>query len=277
MGNFFNIMISQPLNTVIINWAKRVQRNGGATPSLQTLTAMDRFYNGLCANNLSASIITLNVFAPDSLIACQTPLFTSFGGKDPWLNTNFTAAHLSVDGLQGATGRFFNSGVSCSLAWVGAQSSSMGMTLYVTSASNGNENDMGTWNATAPYFSLYAGYSGTAYFDCNTSVAGGRCYASNNSWTGYIAGNRISRTDSRIDKASSTVRYQTIATATTLATGANTAPAVPIGVFRMMGSTTLCTKRLSFAAAHRGFDSGSAVTFYNLIQQLRKGLGGGWV
>lgn len=271
----FNI-IRGAIHPDAVNWVNRIQRNGGGTPSYYTVQAASEFCEGIYNVGLSSSMKTVNIYAPDSLIACQTPLMLVSGTVDPWINSNFVASDLTIQGLAGnGSTKRLNTGLTASVAWPSPNTGSAGMTMYVTTGNSGTENDMGVWatGTTNDLFSAYISYSGTAYWDC-WNAGTGRVSAGNASWTGFISFNRTAINATRIDRAKSTIAYSTLVSGVT-STG-NKPPANTIMVHSQWGSG-YSTKRFSFAAVHMGLDFKQGNDLYDLVQKTRQRMGGGWV
>lgn len=81
-------------------WADRVVANGGARPSQTTIDIADNFILSCSIFGFQSKLRMVNIFAPDNLIACCTPLFSN-EGTAAWTNNNFLDGDLSVNGLTG--------------------------------------------------------------------------------------------------------------------------------------------------------------------------------
>lgn len=252
----------------VTEWAARVVANGGAAPSAGTKTALQTFYQSLVTNNLLSKMIYVNCFAPDSLTACITPLFSNTGA-DPMINTNFVAGDLAVTGLQGANTKKLSSGFNL----VGNYNrQTYGISLYISVGNNSSTVDAGAPTLVAA--DLYSNFAGTAFFDCWNS-AGGRISAANNPWSGFISGNRTSATASAIYKASSTVPFATLVSNNAEAGVGAAGSGVPM-FFTAQGGT-FSTRKFSFGAFHDGLSSAECQNLFNAVQALRVALGGGSV
>lgn len=86
------------IDPLITDWAARVVINGGAAPSTNTKNALNTFYLSLVSEGIASKMKTVNCIVPDNLIAATTPLI-KVAGIDPWTNTNYINADLSVNGL----------------------------------------------------------------------------------------------------------------------------------------------------------------------------------
>jgi hypothetical protein len=274
-----NFILTNQLNPVVSDWVRRVKKNGGTQPTTQTVQAVNTFYNGIVANDLSSSMIAVNVMAPESLITCQTPLIQGAwaGGLDPWINTNFVSTDLTYRGLQGnGSNKYLETGITASSAWPAPSATgSAGFSLYVTSGSNGFENDIGCWasGTGTSLVSGYVGYGGTCYWDC-WNAGTGRVSSANSLWTGFITFNRTAINASRVDRAKSSLSYSTLVSGAT--TTGNGPPTLTVQVFKMSNNAgSYSRKTFSFVAIHKGLSFYQGQTFYNLVQTLRQQMGGG--
>lgn len=267
---------SNPLvDAVGTGWMDRVVANGGAEPSESTRLAVCAFCDGLDDAGLTAKMIAVTCFVPDNLIAAITPVIRT-AGNDPWTNNGpFLAADLTLDGLIGnGASKYLNTGVVPS---VSLSLTSAGLSLYNTTASivGSFEISARTAGATVLNF-LVSGFPNLAFFDCWDAV-GGRLTAVNSLWTGFLSGNRIAANNSAIYRANSGVPFATLASN---ATAGGTRPAIPLYCFARNDSgvaNSFSPKRLSFAAIHQGLTAAECEDLFDLVQQLRVRLGGGFV
>lgn len=270
---------SVSLNGRVTDWVRRVVVNGGATPSVSTQTAMATFVNSMVSNSLEASILALNVVAPDNLIAAFTPLYKSTG-NDPWTNNAFVAGDLTVNGLQGnSTTKWINTGEPMLASMDNPATTWPGLTVYVASGGGpGNFCESGLRQNILELYSNFTG--GLAFFDC-WNVATGRISAANNPWTGFFSGNRIDLANSSIFKASSTVPFTTLVTTAANNTGSGHIAGRFIYFFSNQDNAgtpiQFSNRRLSFMCYHFGLTSAKAQAFYNAVQALRVAFGGGFV
>lgn len=272
--NFVDNLFTCQINPVVIDWVWRVQKNGGGTPSRNTVIAANNFYNGIVKNNLLSSIKACCLFCPDSLVSALTPLINLNNcSNDPWTNSSFLSTDLSILGLQGnGSTKYVDTGFTCDKF---DSANSAGLTCYNTLGSNANNGDMGIWSSPTNIMGIYLGYTGTAYLDCWNS-GGGRISAANSLGTGYFCYNRDSATTSQIYKANSTTPHATIASGT----GQTGIGSLPTGYsIWMLGqnSNYRSSRRFSFGAIHSGFTANQSAAFYSLVQSLRQQIGGGYV
>lgn len=256
-------------------WSARVVTNGGAAPAAGTVTAVNTFWAGVQSCSLDTKMKAVNIFAPDNLIACQTPIYVG-SGLDPWTNLGSIAeGDLTVNGLIGAASKGLSTGVVPSTAYAGDDDG--GFTFYVHTYT---DNIQGVWvtGGGNGNMSAYPSTGGTCYWDC-WLVPGGRISGANATQTGYFSFNRTSAAASAVYKANSGVGHTTIASNTGESSIGNR-PSVAIYAMcannggAVYGGTAT---RMSFFAVHSGLTSAESANFYNLIQALRTSLGGGYV
>lgn len=263
-----------------IDWADRVEVNGGARPSNSSITAVGEFLNSLLSCGIFDKMIGVNVYAPDGLIAAITPLIVG-PGSDPWTSFNFVAGDLTINGLKGnihAFQKYLDTGIDPT----DLTNSDYGMTLYVSEASSLAEDEIGVFNAGyTDGFGLLADNSGTAYWDASYSGGAGRISAANPGWEGYLSGNRVANNDAKMFRASGVVPHaqlgatnsNVIADTRAAFAGAN----IFVHAINDGANNQNSSKRLSFAAIHDGLDATESECLYNAVQALRVALGGGFV
>lgn len=268
--------ISAPIHATASDWAARVVTNGGAAVSNNTLAAVSNFCGALDAAAIRSLMIAVNIIAPDNLIAATTPLIVD-SGNDPWTNTAFVAADLTVQGLKanGST-KFLNTGVIPSVSFV--VNTDGGLTAYNTFADvTASAGEMGSSTGATQDLVLYVDTSNTAVLDSYNSTTAR--VTSNTPLTfglGFTSGNRVGA-NANIYAASSTQAFGSIGN---VAAAGGTLPAIAIftGALNQSGvAASFSRKRLSFAAIHHGLSSAQCQNLYNATQALRIALGGGWI
>ena len=263
-------------HSLVTAWQARVTSNGGAAPSVTTTNALNRFCASLDTFGLTSSIIALNPFVPDNLIAACTPLIQN-AGNALWTNNNFVLADLTVNGLIGnGSTKYLNTGVLGTAA--GLSVSNGGMTMVTQTASAGGENDMGCNNANAPSFALIIDFSGNSYndiYDQSTTRIGP---VANTGFKGYHSNNRITTTDFKVYQATSSAAHAAFGSnAGTNALLPSNLAAFAVFTHCWNNSGTpgsFSTKRVSFAAVHQGLTAAQSSNFFDCIQQLRLAMGG---
>lgn len=265
--------ISAQNHALATDWASRVVTNGGAAPSDYTVARISDFCGALDAAGLTATIAILNVFAPDNLIAAITPLIKNYG-SDPWTNTNFTSADLTVNGLKGnGTNRYLNTGFIPSAAFVATD---CGISLYNTFADIGTGTDFGANMGTA-YLHLNVCAAYVVQFGTGTA---GNVLNANETLPyglGFTSGNRTAANTVVVYSASSTVAFGTVGTSAAAGVLETTYALFSHAMNNGGTPAYYSNKRLSFAAAHHGLTSGQSQSLYNAVQTLRRALGGGWL
>ena len=265
------------------NWAYRVSAALGAAPSAGTKAALAAFLGALDTAGIASSMLSVNAFVPDNLIASATPLITILGQNSQrassWvIGGSFTAGDLSVNGLKGngvnkwleshfRPDRSFKSLGSC------------GLTIYAYENAAIVGYDAGVFGSTTGgvyWYGLALNYSGNVTFNdfsAATTVA-------TPGLAGFYSGNRITTTDSRVFFANSANAFSQVG-----ATNAGTAIAIPdvntLPIFCVRASSTalfqFTNHRMSFIAMHQGLTAAQDQALYNAVQALRVALGGGYV
>lgn len=276
------IFTTTPLNALATDWAARVAANGGAVPSGATVSAISDFCDALDAASLTAAMIAVNCFAPDSLIASYTPLIVG-AGLDPWTFYSFVLADLTTSGLVGnGTNKYIDSGVR-STDFLSA--ANMGMTLYGSVVSSvAGATDCGfTDSVGTSQCILRLNDGGNAIANSPSGNIGGVSVAS--AGAGYYSMNRVSTTDLRLFYAkSSSPHAQLGATYATLDTTAFAGPNDWLTLYVMFFKNTgapygpsFSSNRISFSAFHNGLSIAQSSVLYSAVQALRTALGGGHV
>lgn len=264
-------------NPVVTSWNSRVLTNGGPAPTGNTITTLNRFCNTLDTQGIMPKIISMNVFAADSLTACITPL-VNIGGNDPWINHAFTAADLNLSGLKGdGSSKYLDTGIKGNS---GLSASTGGLTIYTNTASAGGENDMGCNNSNDPSFALIIDFAGNSYNDIYDQSSTRIGPVANGGFKGYHSNNRISTTDFKVYQANGTTAHNTIGSSAGTNTRLPANLTFPVFVFcwNATGSpNSFSSKRVCFAAVHQGLTATESQIFYDAIQQMRIELGGGHI
>jgi hypothetical protein len=268
--------VAAAINALATNWSARVVTNGGAAPSGATVTAISNFCDALDAASLTAQMIAVNVFAPDSLIAAITPLIKNFG-IDPWTNNNFVAGDLTVNGLVGdAATKYLETGVIPDAAFPSADSCGISAYVSVNGAINGWEAGAFGVSQTTTWLGFATNYA--ASVELFAFTAGAQVAATG--LAGFYAMNRISHTDTRSFFANSSNAFAQIGA--TDATPAGIIPDINTILVFCVKSTAgnpfqFTDHDLSFIAFHQGLSAADSLALYNAVQALRTALGGGMV
>ncbi len=289
---FSQQIVAGNVSPVVVDWVNRVQKNGGAKPSQNTIVAVNDFYHNIASTTILGKVKSLNCYVPDNVIAAITPLINTVG-RDPWLNNNnqFVAADLTINGLKGngsdqfntSVVKFLDTGVSGSNY---SNDNTAGLTVYAYTT--GLSADAGTYEAGYTNDDGSDGAS-ISFHDNNANIFrfwafnlnnGGCLFSSTGS--GYLSGNRISSTDMRMYFANASIAHSQVAINTGLNTGARAAHNIFVHAVYHWNAGGLVTfgaspSRLSFAAIHDGLTSNESGQFFSFIQAYRQQIGGGWV
>jgi hypothetical protein len=264
--------LGSTLDPRVTDWATRVVRNGGATPSLSTQYALSTFMQSLNATGLRTKMLALNAFVPDNLIAAITPLIYDVG-LNPWTNTAFVSSDLTINGLKGnASTKYLNIGYLAS----SLTSTSVGATFYVysqTGLSGGADYgcDQG---------SVY--FLGTANISNSVAMRSGalaNVIAPATPGSGYYCDTRISATDHRGFFANSKISHAQIGSTDTTSFSSSL-PGEPIYVFAINAGGGLqipTNDTISFFAIHTGLTASDSANLFAAVQTLRQSLGGGFL
>jgi hypothetical protein len=262
------------LHATTVTWAAQVVTNGGAAVSTATKQAVSDFCYGLDAASLTANIKALNCFVPDNLIAAETPLIQGVGNA-LWTNHNFVAGDLSINGLKGnGSNKYLETGVNPNTAF--ADNTNVGTTFYLSELVNNGGIDMGASQGATTLIETAGGATGTVWDTYNNTAGQGRCSSSVGWAIGYLGCNRLANNDSKMYFASGLIPHTTVGTA---ATSGGSRPNVQIFWFCQNNNgtpTAYVASRYSFAAIHLAYTAAQSLTFYTLIEALRRALGGGF-
>jgi hypothetical protein len=280
-----------PVNPVVDAWAAQVVSNGGTTPSLSTRWAVSVFYNGLVGTGLLSQMLMVNCFAPDNVAAATTPLIQG-AGFQPWVkHVTVIPSQLSEHGMQysansgtsqywdtGFQGGSFPSDTDAGFTWYAFNDPG----AYLNGSNNfdlGYTNNAGTQacvgtifregGTNAPIAEIWAATGGTLQGTAGTITRGG-----------YLSANRTASNAASLYYANSLTAHSAIAT---IATTGGTRQAASIYVNGVDAtdqanngilSSGQC---ISFFATHHGLSSGQSLALFNLVQQMRVNMGGGFV
>jgi len=115
------------LDPLVIDFNNRIIANGGAPLSSSTENALNTFIKGMKTDGIWTKMLVLNVFLPDSLAACLTPLIVG-NGSNPWANNGFTAANLSTAGLTQPSGAAIYLNTGCNVSTIFSSVTDSGFT-----------------------------------------------------------------------------------------------------------------------------------------------------
>lgn len=287
VSTFFNqAMMASQLNPAITAWCQRVKGPlGSVTPELRAKVAINNLYNALVNTTIFPKIKSLvpmvigeKVFLSQDLTAVFTPIIKTTG-NDPWNNQGLTVANTTINGPKGG-GAHVKTGINPSVAF--ANTSSVGITLYITETNTDATTDFGCFTVSSyePGVVLDVGYAGTTYWDAFYGNGSGRTSVANSGFTGYLSANRTAGNFSVVYIANSVTPHQALVTNTNPVVGA-VVPNIEMYFYATKdssGNTTApCSRRFSFAAVHEGLTAAESQQFYNIIQKYRQTVGGGYI
>jgi len=261
------------------DWANRVITNGGEKPSFNTIYTLYKFYRGLDFFGLTPLMVSVNCIVPDNLSASITPLI-KVAGNDPWTNTNVVAGDLTVDGLIGnASNKRLDTGVN---ALTNYASSNIGITAYAMSDTFTDFRcDIGAYVTSTDTSRIYLPFSTTKVrLACFGGGEAGGGYIESTPLTGikgYYSGNRTSSTYYAIYQANSSTPHAVGAFGTNEYGARPNTSYYVLAVHDISSGNVYSDKRLSFVAFHYGLSLAQSSNFFNLVQAMRVGLGGGYV
>lgn len=263
---------------IVGDWATRATNNGG-TPTANTKLALNKFYANLIDKSLDTKMIAVCCLVPDDLPCALTPLI-KVRGYDPWVNHNFVAGDLTVNGLVGnGTTKFLDTGVFTDDTGPGTGDNSLGLSVYNVTTSNRQQFAMGAGDAGTNTCYLAPDYQFVSYW-ANLNNGASQISAANANWTGFCSGNRISSTSTAIYIASSGHAFSTLVSSITPRGGTFVGLHTNFYAFAHHGDTLTqgpSSDRYSFFAEHIGLTIGQCQNLYNAVQALRIDLGGGFV
>lgn len=97
--------LNKGLSALNTDWLFRVTNAGGARPSDATFAANDVFYAALVSAGIDTKLKVCNLFVPDNILACSTPLIQG-PGSATWIShgNSWISSHLTSAGLQNPGG-----------------------------------------------------------------------------------------------------------------------------------------------------------------------------
>lgn len=258
----------------LTDWASRVIANGGAQPSANSINAIDNFR--VANSDLLTSFVAVCCFAPDSLIACTTPLVVG-PGYPLWTNVNFSVTNLTVNGLTGdGSSKYLQTGVLGNATGLSVTSAGISLLMYANPDTAGN--GLVAQQQDTVQFSMFS-YAGTGLFRCwaftgSANFATGSVGSTTNGW---LSGNRTAANAITLYKARSDTTFAVVATETGTQSGSPTGTA-PLTVFAMNCAGTPCAysaPTISFVAITAGLTQAQSSNLYTRVVALRTALGGG--
>ena len=275
MGAFSTYLQTSQIHPSVVDWTKRVVKNGGALPGQKTVSAANNFYVKLVSDNIVNQITMCGIVAPDNLVACMTP-FIKVIGPEMWTNANFLTSDLTINGLKGNGSKYIDSGIIPSQF---ATTISNHLGCYISLGAAAATTEIGCAESGTSNNRLYANYSDQKTYYMAFGDGGNISVVTGNPFTGYVLGSVIGSGagDKRIYTASSTLAHSIVVDGTTdgnVPTGRNLA----LWATNEAGSiTNRTTKRLSFITIGKSLNTDQSLNYFNAIQKLRQQIGGGYV
>lgn len=273
-------------NPIVLDWLQRMANNGVTLPSAATIRAVCDFCNDLDVYGLTDKMLVVNPVIPDSLSSMRYPLiWQPANGLSPFINANYLAADLSVNGIQGhgiaATADYFDTGFVPRTHW-GIDTTTAGCSVYMASTNIGvpvDPYDIGSTDATTFFLKSYSPTTGTTDVGCY-NVASQVAFA-HGQQLGFYSMNRISNTLFSTNYGNDTTFGNLIPNNPASQVGV----AIPnVSAFFLNNNTSgagVNTQNsghlISFMAIHEGLTFAEDRDLFNAVQSLRKALGGGWV
>lgn len=261
-------------------WSNNVVANGGANPSVNTVTNIENFWQGMIADGLETSLVNFSLMATDSVIAASTPI-VYYNGNNPWVNHNFVAGDLGVNGLAGdGSTKYLATGIVPSTA---GTASNVGMEIMIgVDNSTGTQEDMGCNDGATHSFTLSPHFGGgtSHQFACWSFGAEGTDFLNN--WivptpaAGFYSGQRTANNAIVVYFANSSNTHAALESGS--GTQANAAIATTVNVFsdNVSGSpANFSRKTISFASVNKGLTSALSSKLYNRVNTARLSFGGG--
>ena len=259
-------------------WAANVVTNGGAAPSDGTVSALSTFCYALDSAGLTSSMLAVNCYVPDSLIAATTPLIAT-ACQPCWTNHNFVSGDLSVNGLQGnGSNKYLDLGSQSSPASTALTLTSAGLTCYVPSGgANAVENTCGICGAGC-CFDLNLNYSENFGFQCwDWGDAGQAAWRPGGIKQGFFSGSRTAADEINLYFANAGTAFSSVASAATTSGGVASGNMFEFSEQYGGGPNAYSPQAHSFFAMHLGLSSEQTQALYNAVQALRTALGGGYI
>ncbi len=272
-SNTVAISLHATVGAAVTGWAARVVTNGGAAPSLASKSGQSDYCYDMDTAIITAKLQSVNFFAPDSLIACQTPLIKTVGNtSDPYVNHGpFVLADLTVYGLKGdGVAKWLDSGVTPFPPY--ATQASDAISTYVQGNTGTTVCEMISGNAGGADFSRL-GYCNDIYLSMHGpdyQVAG------TNAFRGYICSSATAANRRDCYIANSTTPHFSAASSvlndTQFPAGG---PMAILGSIESAIAALFSPKRVSFIAFSTGLSSAQSLANYNAVVHARTIMGGG--
>lgn len=271
---FSNIVLSVDGSTQANDWANRVVINGGPMPSANSISAYKTFVESLLLASVWSKMKHVNGFAPDSLIAAETPFLKTLGTRDPY-TINTGAPTVNVNGVLFAPVGSFNIGITPS---TDLNLTNQGFSWYASTGIDVNHYELGCFNvATQNAVMMRWAFTGATKGAYTNSNGGSGSISNGTPIAGFHSWNRLTNTNFKLYRASSTHPFAQ--DGSDAVANPNGLPTIEftVGGCNIDGTTNNTSNRFSFFAVHDGLTSTEAQNLYNAVQALRTAFGGGFV
>lgn len=284
----FRESIGGGVGNPVHDWDTFIVAQGGAHVSATTSNAACQFWARLNEANLGYKMNAVNIVAPDSMQAFQTPLIYN-AGHPVWQNTTYGLTNLSVNGLDGTNAlKYIRTGISNTTVAL-PMINTGGMTVMATNMTG--QQIGGTTGAGNTHFTLIPpnGVSGAAasvqFYSYSSATLNTTYVVSTNFFGGYTnfgfftSGNRLSNNAIQLYVGARNVPHYMI----TNCAGA-AGQFLPNQEFVAFGSLQNNTGpvfvgpgpgAISYTAIHVGLTLNDSSNHYNAVYEMRTALGGG--
>jgi len=235
---------------------------------------LDAFMTTMTSSGLLSKIDCINPIAPDSLIAATTPIWRKWG-TDPWTQSGYVDADLTINGIAGAANKAFtSSGLVQGIALRIGQNT--GWTSYWSTFPTAGIMGM----LDSEYQLVFTG-GGSLLWDTPYNSGSGRLTIGAGLVAGYFHHMRNSNSNAQVYSANSGLAHGLRGTNAVggipALSSANTTlvPVMARNPFPAGGQVT--TGRLSFWSYGQALSLAESSTYFNAVQALRTALGGGYV
>lgn len=271
----------------IHDYNRKIVNAGGDNISTTSSNALRTFYAGLDTDGVLYSLLAVNPYLPDSLVAVRTPVIWQTGSQY-WTNFNFGSTNLTVNGLTGnLTTKSLGTGINLSTTiHRGFTDTSGGISLLIHTAptSTGSLIEYGSAGISGNTLFALQHFGATMSFYCwrfttiNTDFVTVSLPAPGTNWVGYVSGNRTAANAIRLEYATNTV-YVTATNATGSTPSNNNlltnsfahalySSGVPVGNWS--------DRTISYLSVSSGLTVTQSSNQWNRVKDLRTALGGGY-
>lgn len=255
-------------------WAQRVVLNGGPMPSAPTISAINTFVASLNSAGVWSKMLHVNVVAPDSLIAAETPLLKTIGTNDPYV-VGAGNPSISINGLRfNPVVGWFVPGIIPSVDL--PSDTDAGFSVYTSNGIDVNRYECGTIMV-VPQAGIGMRWSFLGHTTGFCWNIGAGITIAGAPINGFHSQSRLSSTNLRFYRASSTHPFAQDGQDLALETVSR--PTIDFNFWggNIDGVSSNTSDTISFIALHHGLTAAETQSLYNAVQALRTSFGGGFV